>query len=123
MNNHIHKKLKNDQLEQIASQLQGSKQDSSRSKQSQMSRRVTGGSFAGGDIEHSDEPFPSKVHIKVTKKVLSLLGFLFQVDARYSATFWNQSAKEIMPYGGFHGETPRGQRQDPDIKLIEYLID
>ncbi len=68
------------------------------------------GSFAGGgegaaglaglngnQVDFEDFT-PSKLLIKVTKKVISLLGYIFTIDKGYGWEFWNQPAKELLPY-------------------------
>ena len=84
-----------------------------------------------GDVE---EVGPSKAIIKIAKKTISLLGFIFGIDSHvYGANFWNTICQEGLPYvntqqfndvkimnplGSMQQKTPK-----IEVKLIEYLID
>ena len=49
-----------------------------------------------GDVE---EVGPSKSIIKIVKKTISLLGFLFGIDSQiYGPNFWNSLCQEGLPY-------------------------
>jgi hypothetical protein len=63
-------------------------------------------SFIGGDLNNMlqqngdvDEIGPSKPIIKIAKKTISLLGFIFGIDSQvYGASFWNSLCQEGLPY-------------------------
>lgn len=42
-----------------------------------------------GMLSEFDEVTPSRAMVKVTKKVVSIIGFLFGIDQSYGGKFWN----------------------------------
>lgn len=63
-------------------------------------------SIIGGDLNNMLQPNgdveevgPSKPIIKIAKKTISLLGFIFGIDSQvYGANFWNSLCQEGLPY-------------------------
>lgn len=63
-------------------------------------------SFIGSDPNNMLQPYgdveevgPSKPIVKIAKKAISLLGFIFGTDSQiYGANFWNSLSQEGLPY-------------------------
>lgn len=81
-----------------------------------------------------EEQVSMKAMIKISKKVISILGHLFTIDQAYGAKFWNLPVGQGLPYlpllqpadmvansGGKNIPIKGSEKQD--TKLIEYLID
>ena len=62
---------------------------------------MVGGNYAGnqGNTESEESPMPqSKPIIRIIKKVISVIGFIFQISPAYGADFWNQNVIEGRAY-------------------------
>lgn len=127
LNNHSHKtRQKSDALGDSIQPVVLTKEQMKQAKKEQ--KRITSQSFhgelnlstLGSQIEIDDRYF-SKGNYKIAKKVISLIGFIFQSDNLFGAKFWNSQVREGYPYQNDTGN--RNLKQEVDVKLIEYLVD
>ena len=83
-------------------------------------------STIGNNENDETQASQSKSIIIIIKKIISTVGFIFQISSSYGSEFWNQNVIEgkayiLSPDFQMQGSTPKPVV--PQVKMIEYFID